>query len=166
MGYKQSPRNHTLFIKHSDSGEVTTLLVYVDNIIMKGNDKKKRQIFRQWLTREFEIKKLRRLKYFLRIEVAHFKQEIFIFQQKYVTNLLKETRKLACKPTSTPIDSNHKLGEAEEDATVDKEMYQHLVGRLIYLSHIRPNMAYVVSLISQFMHNPKEVHLQATNRVL
>ena len=38
MGYKQSQGDHTLFIKHSDSREVITLLVYVDNIIMTGND--------------------------------------------------------------------------------------------------------------------------------
>ena len=78
-------------------------------------------------------------------------------------NLLKETKKLACKPTSTPIDPNYNLGEAKEDATIDREMYQCLVGRLIYLSHTRPNIAYVVSVISQFMHSPKKVHLQTSN---
>ncbi|RVX05719.1 Retrovirus-related Pol polyprotein from transposon RE1 [Vitis vinifera] len=78
-------------------------------------------------------------------------------------DLLKETGKLACKPISMPIDPNHRLREAKEDVAVDREMYQHLVGRLISLSHIRPDIAYVVSVISQFMHNPKEVHLQAAN---
>ena len=82
-----------------------------------------------------------------------------ISQQKYVIDLLKETGKTACKPASTPIDQNLRLGEAEKDATVDKEMYQCLVGRLIYLSHTRPDIAYAVSVISQFMHSPKEAHL-------
>ena len=49
---------------------------------------------------------------------------------------------------------------------VGREMYQHLVGRLIYLSHTRLNIAYVVSVISQFMHNSKEVYLQVANCVL
>ena len=52
------------------------------------------------------------------------------------------------KPVSTPIDPNLRLREAEKDAIVDKEMYQRLVGRLIYLSHTRPDIAYVVSVIS------------------
>ena len=88
------------------------------------------------------------MKYFLRIEVAHSKYGIFISLQKYVSDLLKETRKLACKPTNTPIGCNHKLGEVEEDIVVDREMYQRLVERLIYFSHTRLNIAYVVSVIS------------------
>ena len=45
----------------------------------------------------------------------------------------------ACKPLSTPIDSNLKLGNEDDSAEVDKEMYQRLVGKLIYLSHTRPD---------------------------
>ena len=75
------------------------------------------------LAKEFEIKQLGKLNYFLGIALAHSKQGIFISQQKYVTDLLKETGKLACKPTSTPIDTNHKLGEAKEDLIVERKMY-------------------------------------------
>ena len=135
--------------------------MYVNDIIVTRNDEKERHVLGQCLAKEFEIKALRRLKYFLEIEMAHSRQCIFISQQKYVIDLLKETSKIACKPASTPIDSNHRLGEAKEDIAVYKEMYKPLVGRLIYLSHTRPDIAYAVSVISQFMHNPKECHLQA-----
>ena len=93
-------------------------------------------------------------------------KEFFISQQRYVIDLLEETSKIASKPASTPMDPNLKLRKAKEDAAVDKEMYQRLVGRLIYLSHTRLDIAYAVSVISQFMHSPKEVHLQAAHRVL
>ena len=49
---------------------------------------------------------------------------------------------------------------------MDKEMYQRLVGLLIYLSHTRPDIAFAVSLVSQFMHQPKEAHLQAALRIV
>ena len=66
-----------LFIKHLDSRRVTTLLVYVDDIIVTRNDEKERQTLRQCLTKEFDIKELGWLKYFLGIEVAHSKQGIY-----------------------------------------------------------------------------------------
>jgi len=49
---------------------------------------------------------------------------------------------------------------------MDKEMYQGIVGSPIYLSHTRPDIAFFVSLVSQFMHQPKETHLQATLRIV
>ena len=83
-----------------------------------------------------------------------------------MTDLLAETGKIECKSISTPMDSNHKLGEVKEEPMVDKRMYQRLVGRLIYLAHTWPNIAYSVSMINQFMHDPREPHLQAAYRVL
>ena len=52
--------------------------MYVDDIIVTGNDEKEKEALKQCLIREFEIKKLRRLKYFLGIEVACSRQGIFI----------------------------------------------------------------------------------------
>ncbi|KAL5823155.1 hypothetical protein ACOSQ4_021055 [Xanthoceras sorbifolium] len=166
LGFKQSQGDHTLFVRHSPLGGVTALLVYVDDIIVTGDDMEGIDRLKKCLVKEFEIKELRRLKYFLGIEVAHSRQGIFISQQKYVIDLLKDTGKLGCKPVDTPIEFNHKLCDLPEDAAVDRGNYQRLVGKLIYLSHTRPDIAYAVSVVSQFMHNPKETHLKAVNRIL
>ncbi|RVW53023.1 Retrovirus-related Pol polyprotein from transposon RE1 [Vitis vinifera] len=165
-GYKHSQGDHTLFIKHSATGGVTALLLYVDDIIVTGNDEREKHEVKQRLATEFEIKELGKLKYFLGIEVAYSTQGIFISQQKYVIDLLIETGKIGCKPVSTPMDPNHKLGKAKEEPMVDKRMYQRLVVRLIYLAHTRPDIAYTVSVISQFMHDIREPHLQAAYKVL
>ena len=75
-------------------------------------------------------------------------------------DLLTETGMLACQPIDTPIEQNHKLGDDRVDQVpTNKERYQRLVGRLIYLSQTRPDLAYVVSVVSQFMHSPNEVHM-------
>ena len=63
-------------------------------------------------------------------------------------------------------DPNQRLGESKEDEMVDKDMYQRLVGKLIYLSHTRPDIAYAVSIVSQFLHSPRKAHLQAVHRIL
>jgi len=140
------------------------LLVYVDDIIVTSDDEEEQQLLAQHLANEFEIKTLGKLKYFLGIEVAHSKKEIFISQQKYITNHLHETGKAACKPASTPIDPNVKVWNAEEDIKVDREMYQELVDKLIYISHTKLDVAFVVSLVSQFMHQPKDIHLKVALR--
>ncbi|RVW40345.1 Retrovirus-related Pol polyprotein from transposon RE1 [Vitis vinifera] len=49
---------------------------------------------------------------------------------------------------------------------VDREKYQRLVGRLIYLSHTRPDIAFAVSVVSQYMHSPKESHLEVVYKIL
>ena len=78
--YKQSQGDHTLFIKHTTSRGVAALLVCVDDIIVTGNDEKEKETLKNCLAKEFEIKDLGRLKYFLGIEVARSQQGIFISQ--------------------------------------------------------------------------------------
>ena len=112
------------------------------------------------------MKDLWKLKYFLGIEVAYSRQGIFISQRKYIFDILKETGKLDCKTTEVPIEQNHRIENDEENPKVEKTQYQRLVGKLIYLSHTRPNIAYAVSVVSQFMHDPRERHLQAVNRII
>lgn len=79
---------------------------------------------------------------------------------------MKETGKIGCKPAESPIGPNHRLGEAHENAAVDKRTYQMFVGEPIYLSHTGPITTYAVSVVNKFMHNPKKVHLQAVYRIL
>jgi len=142
------------------------IVVYVDDIIVTGNDEKEKEKLKHRLVNEFEVKELGRLKYLSGIELAYSNQGIFISQQKYITHLLEENEKIRCRPVSTPMDPNHKLCKAEEESIVDKKMYQRMIGKLIYLAHKQPDIAISVSVIGRFMHEPKECRLQAVYRIL
>ena len=111
------------------------LIVYVDDIILIGDDSKEILKLKKLLAIEFEIKDLRTVKYFLRMEVARSKERIVISQRKYILDLLNETGFLGCKPANTPMDSTKRLNRSEESTPIDKGRYQRLVGKLIYLSH-------------------------------
>ena len=165
FGYKQSNSYHTLFIKHKE-GKVTALIVYVDDMVLTGDDPCEMKALQEYLATKFEMKDLGQLKYFLGIEVARSKHGVLLSQRKYVLDLLTETGMLGCKPVETPMEMNHKLGILPDQAPTDKGRYQRLVGRLIYLSHIRPDIAYAVSVVSQFMHAPSEEHMEAVYRIL
>ncbi|CAN6723796.1 unnamed protein product [Malus baccata var. baccata] len=95
------------------------------------------------------MKELGELKYFLGIEVARSKHGM-----------------LDCRPVDTLIEQNHRLGLFPNQVPTHKERYQMLVGRLIYLSHTRPDIAYAVSVVSQFMHSSSEAHMDAVTRIL
>ena len=72
---------------------------------------------------------------------------------------------MGCRPVETPVDSNLKLREQLDGNLVDKGSYQCLVGKLTYLSHIGPDIAFAVSVVSYFMHNLQE-HMDVVYRIL
>ncbi|KAH9802834.1 retrovirus-related pol polyprotein from transposon RE1 [Citrus sinensis] len=165
FGYNQSNSDHTLFIKKRQ-GKITVLIVYVDDMVVTGNDEEETEALQKYLSREFEMKDLGALKYFLGIEVSRSKGGIFLSQRKYALDLLHETGMTACQPIDTPIEEGLKFCITSDQVPVDKGRYQRLIGRLMYLSHTRPDLAYALSVVSQFMHNPGEQHMKAVMRIL
>ena len=165
-GYVQCQSDHTLFLKHAPCGDMTALIVYVDDIVITGNNEGEIQKLKGFLAKEFEVKDLGNLRYFLGMEVARSKKGISVSQRKYVLDLLEETGMSDCKPAETPMDYTTKLGSIQDSPPVDKGRYQRLVGKLIYLSHTRPDISFPVSTVSQFMNDPKEEHMTAVFRIL
>ena len=111
------------------------------------------------------MKDLGPLRYFLGIEIARSPKGIVLSQRKYVLDLLAETEMLGCRPCSTPIDRNHQTS-AQSGDPVNKETYQRLVGRLIYLCHTRTDISYVVSVVSRYMHDPRTRYMEVVYRIL
>jgi len=129
-------------------------------MIIAGDDETKKLVLKEKLATRFEIKELGKLKYILGIEVAYSKQSIFISQRKYILDLLRETEKSGYEQSKVPIKQNHKISRSEEESlAVEKSRYQRLVKKLIHLSHTRSDIAYVISMVNQFMHDPRERHM-------
>lgn len=164
-GFKQDNSDHTLFVYLSGTSSVI-LIVYVDDIILTGNCNIEIDKAKGYLAAKFEIKDLGSLRYFLGMEVGRSQTGMMISQRKYV-DLLQETCMTGCKPVSTPMEPKG-TGKNPQDYELlsDIHSYQKLVGKLIYLSHTRPDICYSVSYVSQFMHAPTTLHLQAVMRIL
>ena len=142
------------------------MLVYVDDLVTAGNDGNVIQCFKGYLNQCFHMKDLGRLKYFLGVDVASSPNGIFLCQRKYALDIISEVGLLGAKPASTPCEENHKLGSATGPLLSDPTMYRRLVRRLSYLCFTRPNLAYSVQVLYQFMQNPRSEHWQAALRVV
>ncbi|KAA0066242.1 Beta-galactosidase [Cucumis melo var. makuwa] len=123
QGYSQGYSDHTLFTKVFETGKIAVLIVYVDDIVLSGDDQAEISQLKQRMGNEFEIKDLGNLKYFLEMEVARSKEGIFVSPRKYTLDLLTETGMLGCRPADTPIEFNYKLGNSRDQVPIDKEQY-------------------------------------------
>lgn len=108
------------------------------------------------------MKNLRGLKFFLGINVARSEQDMLLSQRKYVLDFLSEIGMLEWKPANTPIIQNHHLGEYPDQKPTNKERYERLVGKLIYLSQLE--IFYAMCVVGQFTHCPSEDHIDAAPR--
>lgn len=164
-GFLQSYCDYSLFTLTRGNIQIN-VLVYVDDMIIAANDKVALNVFKDYLGRCFKMKDLGILKYFLGIEIARSTQGIFMCQRKYALDIISETGLLEAKPAESPMEHHHKLALADGKLLKDVEQYRRLIGRLIYLSVTRPDLAYSMHILSQFMHQPREEHWEAALRVV
>jgi len=127
------------------------LLVYVNDIILAGNDTHACDKFKNYLHACSSIKDLRPLKYFLGIEVARGPKGLFLSQHNYALEIVDECRLLGVKPSDFPMQENHKLALSSRPQLNDVGRYRCLVGRQIYLPITRPDLCYAVHIFSQLM---------------
>lgn len=118
------------------------------------------------LAQNFHIKDLGELRYFLGIEISRSADGIFLCQKKYATDIINEFGMAHCKPLHLPMDVHLKLTPEKGEPLPDPTVYQRLLGKLIYLTITRPDICFSVQLLSQYMHQPTSVHLQAGKRLL
>nr|GEX23021.1 putative RNA-directed DNA polymerase [Tanacetum cinerariifolium] len=143
---------------------VTCLIIYVDDMVITENDEEEIKRQKEGLFAEFKMKDLGNLKYFLGIEVLRSPKGIFMWQKKYILDLLAEIGMINCKPADTPMMVNQKLFMKKKAKLADRNRYQRLVGKLIYSSYTRPDIAHVVGVVSRFMHQPQVAHMNAALR--
>ena len=127
------------------------VLVYVDDMVIAGNDSAQCSHLKPFLATQFHLKDLGRLKYFLGLEVAHSPKSIFLSQRKYALDILADARLLDAKPCSTPMQQQHHLGTSTSSSLHDPTPFRRLIGRLLYLTITRPDITYAVNFLSQFM---------------
>ena len=140
--------------------------VYVDDLIITGASEAKVKEFKKNMMRIFEMTDLVLLCSYLGIEVHQGKSQITLSQRTYTAHILESFQMVECNPTNTPMEACLKLKKEGGGRSVDAILYRSLIGSLRYLLHTRPDMIYLVSILSRYMANPTSDHWIAAKRVL
>ena len=152
-GFSSSSFDTTLFLRWS-SHSITILLLYVDDMIITGDDMQGIQDLKHFFGRQFEMKDPGPLNYFLGLEVSSSTYGYYLTQAKYTSGLISQASITDSKIVDTPIEYHCRLNSHDGESLSDATLYRQLVGSLIYLTITHPNISYVIHVVSQFMVSP------------
>ncbi|XP_023765785.2 secreted RxLR effector protein 161-like [Lactuca sativa] len=153
------------FRKQGDAG-IMLVSLYVDDMIYTGSSKELIYQFKMEMMKTFEMTDLGKLHYFLGIDIKQTNTGIFIAQEKYVSDMLKGLNMENIEPVTTPMNTNEKITCEDATGMTDPQNYRSIVGRLIYRTHTRPDISFVVGVVSRFMHKPTKQHYGAVKRII
>jgi hypothetical protein len=165
LGFVPSKSDISLFIYQK--GTITiNFLIYVDDIIVTSSSPAAIDALLIDLKKDFALKDLGPLHYFLGIEVKKLDNGLLLTQEKYALNILTHADMRNCKPVTTPLSASEKLSRHVGDrlGLEDVTKYWSIVRALQYLSHTRPDLAYSINKVCQFLSVSTIVHWTAVKR--
>ena len=120
-------------------------------MIITGDDMQGIQHLKPFLGRQFEMKDLDPLNYFLGLEVSYSVDGYYLTQDKYTSDLISQANITDSKIVDTPIEYNYRLNSHDGESLSDATLYRQLVRSLIYLTITRPDISYAIYVVSQLM---------------
>lgn len=165
-GFERCANEQTLFTRRNKEGKLLIVSIYVDDLIYTGDDEDDLMKFKASMMNAFEMTDLGMMKFFLGIEISQDPEGIFVCQKAYAQEIMNCFGMEECNPVNNPIVPGQKHDKDENDLRIYESYFKQIVGSLIYLTTTCPDLMYSVSLISRFMANPTEVHLQAAKKIL
>ncbi|XP_019054242.1 PREDICTED: uncharacterized protein LOC109115063 [Nelumbo nucifera] len=166
FGFVSSKCDHSLFLRVT-SQHTTFVLVYVDDMLIIGSSQSVVTSLIQALNKEFSVKDLGELNYFLGIEMNKLQDgSLHLSQSKYVKDLLQRVHMSQAKGVDTPMPTSLRLSKVEGEPVVDAITYRSVVGALQYATVTRPEISYAVNKCCQFMQQPLEPHWKLIKRIL
>lgn len=155
------------FFYRTTSFGCVLLFLYVDDMIITGNDRVGSQRLKRFLHTYFEMKDLGILHYFLGIEIACSPKGLLLAQKKYIHDILSRVDLIDTKLVNTPMEVNVKLGHKDSTLVpVPTRYLQVVLGSLVYITIARPAISFAVHALCQFFVAPTTLHWVVVCRIL
>ncbi|PKU80502.1 Retrovirus-related Pol polyprotein from transposon TNT 1-94 [Dendrobium catenatum] len=165
IGFQHSQSDPSLLILHRDKLQIY-LLVYVDDILLTGNDNNKMKELIEHMKHKFTMKDLGLAHQFLGIKIASTPDKYFLSQTNYANSILQIAELHKCNSVANPSFSKPPDQHSEDAPCFDELLYRKIIGSLQYLTLTRPDIAYAVNALSQHMHKPEVVHTVMLKKLL
>ena len=173
-GLVRSHADHSLYVVQS-STHIVIVIIYVDDLIILASDMTKLMEFKAKLEKEFDMSDLGELHFFLGVQIERNRaaRTLTMHQRSYIEGVLSRFGMEECKPLATPLDvkailvkpSQEELEEFSQE--MDGVPYKAAVGSLMYaMVATRADLAFAVSVVSQFMASPAPMHWMAVKRIM
>jgi hypothetical protein len=143
MVFGQSLHEVTIY-RWGNGGNTLLVGVYVDDLVITDTKDAEVAAFKKEMKATFQMSGLGLLSFYLSIEVHQDD----------------------CNPALTLMEERVKLSHDSTTEEVDATQYRHLMGSLRYLAHTRPDLAFPVSYVSQFMQRPTTENQHAVKRII
>ncbi len=157
LGFCESKADYSLFTFRKGDMFII-LLIYVDDILITGNNSSHISELIHNLSKLYSMKDLGPLHFFPGIEGVFQDDGLYLTLTQYTMDLLFRTKFQDAKPLSSPAPSGKKLSLFDGDPLQDPKEYRSVVGALQYLTITRPNISFTVNQVCQFMHQPTTSH--------
>ena len=163
-GFKRSEVDHCLYLKKCNDDCIVYVLVWVDDIIVSASNMQLMSETKSLLHKRFKMVDMGQLSWFLGIDFKFENDCVSLSQAAYLKNVLAKFEMQDCRPTKTPCDK-FILNENSKDYSSTE--YRSAVGSLIYaMVCTRPDISWIITKLSQYLHKPTEDHWVAVKRLL
>ncbi|KAL8110234.1 hypothetical protein AgCh_026086 [Apium graveolens] len=165
LGFQRCSSEHGVYTR-TKGEEKLIVAVYVDDLLITGNNVEGIENFKLQMSQNFEMTDLGKLNYYLGIEVEQGDGCIKLSQTGYARKIIEKAGMMGCNPTKYPMDPKEQIDKDEGGKAVDVTQYKSTIGGLRYLVHTRLDIAYAVGIASRYMEKPTMVHQNAVKRIL
>lgn len=164
-GFTVNTSDSCLYSKMVGS-DCVIICLYVDDMLVCGTSIDVILETKSFLSSVFDMKDLGEADVILGIKIQKTEHGFLLNQSHYVEKILRRFNCFDLVPVKTPFDPSSHL-KKNTDASVSQEEYARIMGSVMYLMNCtRPDIAYAVSRLSRYTHNPSNEHWNALHRLL
>jgi hypothetical protein len=155
--------DQTLFL-FRQGRDILIVQVYMDDIVFGGLSNSLVARFAEHMSREFEMRMMGELQFFLGLQIKQSKEGTFVHQAKYTKDIVRKFKMEDSKAMATPSTTTT-LDVDEKGEHVDQKEYRSMIGSLLYLKATRPDIQFSVCLCARFQVSLRTSHRLTVKRI-